>query len=572
MKLLAFILVHFYLLSFLAQEEKVKFHFSNEKEYSSTLEKKVTFDNVISQSEIIVKDYSGQGYLGFSLDSVVKNDSLHIAHCYFYVGSKFSSNRLTFGSDIEVVMNQKSNVVLWKKKLAKDFTQIDDLIEEVLVYYENNGYPFASISYDNLGFEDGDLVAKMICDKGPIIKLGDLVIKGNASVDVEYILTTLDLNIGELFDQSKIDRIPLKLKEIVYIKEVRGLEFEFVNNTYNLYLYLDKKNANSFNAIVGVLPSENGRINITGDVKVKLINALKKGETFDFNWRKLLPLTQNLNVKFKYPYILKSQFGVESSFDLYKKDTSYLDLITQIGVQYSFNARTEIQVFYKNNTANLLSTEKYEFVNSLPEFADVRSNFYGIGLKFNNLDYKFNPTKGWDIALESSVGEKKILKNPSLNETLYSNLDLKSLQLKLKGFVDRFIQVGKRSTVLMSVDYGWLINDNIFVNELFRLGGLRTIRGFDEESIFASGYALGTLEYRFILEQNSNLFVFGQTMYYDKLLQDSYDHDIPYSFGAGINFQTKPGVFSISYSMGSQLGNPILVKTAKIHFGFVNFF
>ncbi len=104
------------------------------------------------------------------------------------------------------------------------------------------------------------------------------------------------------------------------------------------------------------------------------------------------------------------------------------------------------------------------------------------------------------------------------------------------------------------------------------LGGIRTIRGFDDESIFASSFILGTIEYRFILDENSNLFAFSQAMYYDKSLYNTNMNDTPYSFGAGINFQTGAGIFSVSYSLGSQLNNPILLRTAKLHFGFVNYF
>jgi hemolysin activation/secretion protein len=146
------------------------------------------------------------------------------------------------------------------------------------------------------------------------------------------------------------------------------------------------------------------------------------------------------------------------------------------------------------------------------------------------------------------------------------------MQFNLFGSVNRFIKIRKRSTVMLGVQGGFITGENIFENELFRLGGHRNIRGFDDESIFASSFALATLEYRFILEENSNLFLFSQAMYYDKTVNNKNIFDTPYSFGVGINFQTKPGIFSISYSLGSQLDNPILLRSAKIHFGFVNYF
>ena len=306
--------------------------------------------------------------------------------------------------------------------------------------------------------------------------------------------------------------------------------------------------------------------------KIKLQNVLKKGEIIDFNWRKLLPLTQNLNIYFKYPYLFKSSFGIDTRFDLYKKDTSYLDLNSRLGINYEINADLNVNIFFHNRSSSLLSTEKYEFVTTLPSFADVSSNSYGLNLRFENLNYLYNPIKGWDIQIEGSVGEKVIQKNIALNPELYENLDLRTTQFTISGSISRFIKIRKRSTILLKTDGGWLISNNIFENELFRLGGIRTIRGFDDESIFASSFILGTLEYRFILDENSNLFAFGQSMYYDKNLYNIYMNDIPYSFGAGINFQTGAGIFSVSYSLGSQLNNPILFRTAKLHFGFVNYF
>ena len=101
---------------------------------------------------------------------------------------------------------------------------------------------------------------------------------------------------------------------------------------------------------------------------------------------------------------------------------------------------------------------------------------------------------------------------------------------------------------------------------------MRTLRGFDEESINASLFGIATFEYRFLLERNSNLYLFGDYAYYERNVLNAHFSDRPIGFGAGIRFQTKPGIFSINYALGSQQGNPVLLKSAKIHFGFVNYF
>ena len=116
----------------------------------------------------------------------------------------------------------------------------------------------------------------------------------------------------------------------------------------------------------------------------------------------------------------------------------------------------------------------------------------------------------------------------------------------------------------------FLYNEALFDNELFRIGGIKTIRGFDEESIFASSYIIGTLEYRFILDKNSSIYAFSDGGYYEKT--NSTINDTPIGFGVGMNFQTGAGIFSINYAVGKQFDNPIDFRASKIHFGFVNFF
>ena len=119
---------------------------------------------------------------------------------------------------------------------------------------------------------------------------------------------------------------------------------------------------------------------------------------------------------------------------------------------------------------------------------------------------------------------------------------------------------------------GLMGGDNIFENELFRIGGLKTLRGFDEESIFASLYSIGTLEFRYLLEQNSYAYVFSDAAYIEA--QSTTDTRITQAlgFGTGISFETRAGIFSINYALGKLPNNPVDLRGGKIHFGFVNLF
>jgi len=51
-----------------------------------------------------------------------------------------------------------------------------------------------------------------------------------------------------------------------------------------------------------------------------------------------------------------------------------------------------------------------------------------------------------------------------------------------------------------------------------------------------------------------------------------YFNDTPSGFGAGMDFQTKAGIFSLSYAIGNSIGNPFNFGTGKINFGIVDYF
>jgi hemolysin activation/secretion protein len=112
----------------------------------------------------------------------------------------------------------------------------------------------------------------------------------------------------------------------------------------------------------------------------------------------------------------------------------------------------------------------------------------------------------------------------------------------------------------------------LFINELFRIGGIRTLKGFDEQAIFASTYLIVNTELRYLLQQNSNVILFWNGAYYRNSVRSPVLTDRPYGFGAGFNFETGAGIFSIFYAVGKEFNNPIDFNKAKVHFGFVNYF
>lgn len=192
------------------------------------------------------------------------------------------------------------------------------------------------------------------------------------------------------------------------------------------------------------------------------------------------------------------------------------------------------------------------------KLANLKSNSYGLALIRRKLDYIPNPRAGFLLQFEGQVGERK-------------NGSNKDVVWKTHATMDYFFPFAQRMTIRTLFQFDTYQAPEIFQNELYRFGGANTLRGFNEETLFATTKAFLSLEWRYLLDKNSHFFVFYNQAYYENT-SVSYMKDHPYGFGLGLSAGTNIGIFRISYALGSQLGNPIQLSAGKIHFGYISYF
>ncbi len=510
-------------------------------------------------------------YLTAAYDSVVM-DSLTIK-VFLNFGAQYKWANLQKGNVDEGVLSE----IGFREKLYSDkpvyYKSVKRLQEKLIIYYENNGYPFASVKLDSVVINEGSISAVLNLTKNSEIKIDSVVIKGTAQIASVYIYNYLGIKPGSLYNESQLKKVNTRIAELAFVRSTSPASVTFTDKINKLVLNLEKKRASQFDGVVGILPDNiTGKILFTGDVRLKLQNGLGRGELIDLNWHRLQTQTQDLKARLVYPFILRTPFGLDYNFKLYKKDTTFLDVNQNIGVQYMLIGGNYLKVFYSNKTSTLLSTKGLENATTLPANADVITNMYGLGVKFEKLDYRLNPRRGFNILVNASAGTKKIKKNDNLNPVVYEKIKFSSALYTSDFEGNVFLPIADRSAIKIGAQAAFIYGETTFQNELFRIGGLKTLRGFDEESIYASTYSIFTLEYRFILEQNSYMYVFGDIAPYENNNSKEYIRDNPFGFGAGISFETKAGIFSINYALGKQFSNPIELRSGKIHFGIVNYF
>lgn len=512
-------------------------------------------------------------YITAAIDSTV-TDSLRQT-VYINTGDPYKWAMLKKGNVDEGILS----AVGFRERLFSDkpFSNKETrkVQENILSYCENNGYPFASVKLDSIIISGNTLSASLNLQKNLLIRIDSIANRGSANISSIYLQSYFGIRNGSLYNEKMVRKIGARVKELLFAKERIPFRVLFPGEKAKIELFLEKKRASQFDGIIGILPdNKTGKILFTGDVRLKLNNSINRGELFELNWRRLQVNTQDLKTRLIFPFLFRTPFGIDASFKLYRKDTTFLEVNPNIGVQYHFSGESYFKVFVNRKESSLISTAGLENITTLPPYADITSTLYGLSLKLEDLDYRLNPRKGYALIATTGAGNKTIEKNENINSEVYNGLTLRTAQYSAEVEAEVFVPIKNGSTVKIGTRSAYLKNENLFQNELFRIGGLKTLRGFDEESILASSYYIFTLEYRYLLEENSYLFLFAEGAYYENLsISYSGDrYDTPYGFGAGISFETKAGIFSLNYALGRQLNNPIDIRAGKVHFGIVNYF
>ena len=574
MKKVIFIL--FLLLSIFCKSQKINLVI-NFNDTSIAVEKLITYTPSIplihlkNELSSVLNQLKSKSYLTSTIDSVVVDSNYY--QVFIFLGKNFKWASLSNDNVDEEILSKLG----YREKLYNDKPfnqkQLEKFFNKVIGHYENHGYPFASIRLDSIVFLENKISAKLHIEKNQLFKIDSVIINGSATISDQFIKNYIMISDGDIYNEELISKTSIRLKELPFVVEEQPWKVVFIDEKSKLLLSLKKKQASRFNGIIGVLSEpESGKIKITGDIKLNLLNSFKKGEQIDFNWRSLANKTQDLKLKVVYPFLFNSPFGLDFDFKLYKKDTTYIDVETKVGIRYILKGNNYFKLFFHNKSSNILSKSGLENITVLPQYADVNSKLYGVTLFNSKLDYLLNPRKGYSAKITGSLGSKTTKKNPQIDEKLYEDINMSVSSYNASADLAYYFSIKKRSVIKLGSKNGYTFNENMFNNELLRIGGLRVLRGFDEESIYASLYTVGTIEYRFILEQNSYLYAFVDAAYYESDAVEGFVADRPYSFGAGMSFETKAGIFSINYAVGKQFDNPMLFSAAKVHFGFINFF
>lgn len=534
----------------------------------------------------LLSDLRAAGYATASVDRVQERpDSVFF---YLFLGKQYTVSALHVADSIRPLLDGLG----WERRRRKPPALSPDALrsaqEAVLRRLEGNGYPYAAVTLGNARIDSASLELELSVERGPFIRFDTIHNVKRANISRGYLATYTGIREGRTYDQALVEAMDARLAELPFLRVTEPSRLWFSNDDKaHVEVFLEDRKVSRFDFLIGVLPNNEstGKVLVTGEAGVSLWNIFGTGKKIEVGWKRLQPKSQQLNVYFDYPYILNTPLGADVRFRLDKRDTSYLDLNWGLGVQYLFRGSDRVRILV-NNAQTFVQTADTTFVRTtgrLPDILDQSTLLTGVEAYVERLDYLYNPSRGWELGGSATAGIRKIRRNTAIQsmelgegrpspDMLYDSLGTRTAKLEVSWLVNYYLPLASRQVVKLGATGRAVYNRDLLSNELLRLGGNKLLRGFDEESILTSLYNVMTVEYRYLLDRNAYLAVFFDWAYVERRLANSFDRDFPLGFGAGLTFETKAGIFGLSYAVGRQQSNPLDFRSSKIHFGYVNIF
>ncbi|WP_240676066.1 BamA/TamA family outer membrane protein [Botryobacter ruber] len=526
----------------------------------------------VQEARSLVYRLQQEAYLLASADSMyLRQDTLHVK---LYIGGRYEWAALRNGNLSEGILVESG----FREKFYRDVpfkpAEYVKLQQRILDYAERNGYPFATVWLDSVEIKNNRIEAALMVEKAFVVTYDTLQVMGGSKTNPKFLMRYLQLYPGQPYNQDQVNMTQRMLTALPYIKVTRPPQVRFAKDKARVYYFLEDRQANQLDGVVGFLPdptSSKNKLLITGEANLNIRNIKGSGKQLGLQWRRVNRGSVILNGEYLHPNLFGTPIEVGGRFNLLKQDSSFITVQPRLQFAYYTLKYGKFSVFTEWRNSRILSTANPQSLRTL-DLADAQTTVYGLNYLWNNLDDFYFPKRGRLVELQFSAGNKKVLRNPSLEQSFYDTIQQRSAQLSLGVRLENFFRMGKSSALLARLKGEALLNDQIFLNEMYRVGGLNSLRGFDDYFFYASSFAVATLEYRLFTAEDSYVLLFYDQGYYRSDLQASFAQAYPFGLGGGISFSTGAGIFQLIYAVGKSEQQPLSLKHSKIHFGITSKF
>ena len=471
------------------------------------------------------------------------NDSTFV--CTYKIGRKIS--------EIYIRLENKD----YKDLLAPDFEvdsfkiafeNIEFNMERWLMKLENAGFSLSKIQLTNYMIIENHFIADLKIETTQKRIFNNIVINGFPKFPKSHLKQLNRQYKNKIFNQKEVRKLYNDINRFSFTKQFKYPEILFTTDSTNMYVYLEKSASNKFDGFLGFGNDEDNKVIFNGYVDLGLNNIFNTGERTTLYWKSDGREQTTFNISTELPYIFQTPLALKASLNLFKQDSTFQNSKTNLEIGYLFAYHKRAYLGYQSSSSNdiqntnsaLIKDFKNAFITQSFEYTQVKND----DLLFREQTF---------IELKTGFGSRTTATEKTAQQLF-----------QLKGF--HMFYLNPKNIIFLKTENYMLLSDAFFTNELYRFGGINSIRGFNENSLQANVFTSLMTEYRLKL---------GEELYIHSLFDYGYFSDQVtnltanlYSFGFGMGLRTKNGLFNLVYANGSTENQPIKLSNAIVHLSF----
>ena len=505
------------------------------------LQKKDALDEI----ERILQQVKKKGFFTVRIDSISKTNKELIA--YLDLGKKINEIIIVTKKDnTNGIIDSGIDSIKIKTIEFSDFT--NQLLEQI----DRKGNSFSEITYVNPLLKNDTLFLEMKISNSSSRKIDKVITRGYEDFPKKFITKYFLIDKNTVFSKQKLNQVSALSNKLDFIKEKKAPEILFKKDSTHLYLFLDKIGTSSFDGLVNFSSKENGKgLLLNGNLDLKLNNTFNTGEKFEIIWNKVSDEKTDFKINSYVPYILNSKFSTTLEFYLYRQDSTFINTNFELKTDYSINQKSHASILYSSENSNYLLNI------SNNDLASYSNYFIGLGyeLKKSSTSNLYKYKNGLNLNL--TIGKRKT-DTESINQ----------LKFHFSAFAN--VQINNRGYLNIKNESGLLTSKNYLLNELFRIGGANSIRGYNEQSIFTNGYSYSNIEFRYSLDTSSYLYSITDLGGYKENTTNKIKKLL--GIGAGYQFRINNNLVNLGYVISTNSSTNAKLNSSRLVVRWTSFF
>ncbi|CAI8307033.1 MAG: Uncharacterised protein [Flavobacteriaceae bacterium] len=505
------------------------------------------FTSIKKETKRISKALEKYGYLESSLLGIKKlSDST--ASATYYLGKKYTQLKIDY-SNTPFTQNE---IALISKNTKENYfiipiLQSRDVLEKLNQLQTKNGNTFGKLKLTNLTTQDTIVIATLKTSEKSKRIIDSITIKGYEKFPKSFITYFAGIKKGAVFDNKQVIKKNNALNSLGFANSIKPPQALFEKEKTTLYLYLEKQNFNTFDGIIGFATNEQTQnIVFNGYIDLVLNNNLNYGEQFVLKYKADGADQESLTLKTQLPYLFKTPFGIQAELNIFRRDSTFSSTSQSLNVSYQISPSSKAHIGIVGKTSNELLSEN----QNLENLKDFSSSFLTTGITFIKFQQNTLFPVKTALNLDIGIGNRK---------TTSKN----TKQVTISNVINYSLNFNQKNSIYLQNTTNVMTSDTYLTNELFRFGGINSMRGFLENNIDASMFSVLNTEYRYLVNQQTYLHSIIDVGYFEnKILKQK---EKLYSIGIGLAMSTKAGLLKFSIANGNIDGQAFKFSNSKIH-------